>query len=303
MSDESQYLVIGSHGFQGAAVARLLQERGHRVRGFAKSGISSAPGAPDIPTFMGDLADLDDVRAAFEGVTHVSVVLPLVYERELIATFARNVATAAKDAGVGRIVYNTNTPIPRENTSYAAYETRRVAEEILGSAGLPLVVLRPPVYLDNLFSPWNGPPLVNEGVLAYPLPADLRVAWLSHADLATATVAALHRDGIEGRAIAIGGPDVVTGEELATAFGEALGRDVSYLSLDVGRFEAGLKEVIGEPAAAGVSGIYKWAHQSPDPDLFVVEPAEVERMLGVTLTPITQWVSAQRWDVWATAQV
>lgn len=299
MSDERQYLVIGAHGFQGAAVARVLFEGDHRVRGFAKDGTSPAPGAPELPMVLGDLANLDDVRGAFDGVTHASVVLPLVYDPDLVVTFARNVAAAAKEAGVTRIVYNTNTPVPAKVTPYAAYETRRAAEEVLCANDLPLVVLRPPVYLDNLFSPWNGPALINDGVLAYPLPSDRKVAWLSHADLAAATVAALHREGLEGQVVPLGGRDVVTGDELAAAFGEALGRHVSYVPLDVHMFEAGLKEVVGEHAAAGVSGIYKWAADGADPDLFVVDPAKVEDRLGVQLTPITQWVSAQRWDVWA----
>lgn len=303
MSEERQYLVIGAQGFQGAAVARLLLEGSRRVRGFTKEGASPAPGAPEVPTVVGDLANLDDVRRAFDGVTHASVVLPLIYDQDLIVTFARNIVAAAKEAGVARIVYNTNTPVPAETTPYAAYETRRAAEEVLSVGDLPLVVLRPPVYLDNLFSPWNGPALINNGVLAYPLTADRKVAWLSHADLAAATVAALHREGVEGRIIPLGGRDVVNGNELATAFGEALGKDVSYVPLDVHQFEAGLKEVVGEHAAAGVSGIYKWAAQGAHPDLFVVDPAEVEEVLGIQLTPITQWVSAQHWEVWAATRV
>ncbi|GLZ42516.1 NmrA family NAD(P)-binding protein [Actinokineospora sp. NBRC 105648] len=299
MSDERRYLVIGAQGFQGAAVARALLAGGHEVRGFAKAGGTPAPGAPEVPTVTGDLADPAVVRAAFEGITHASVVLPLVYDAEQVVTFARNVAEAAKAAGVTRLVYNTNTPVPAETTPYAAYETRRAAEAVFTGAGLPLVVLRPPVYLDNLFSPWNGPALINDGVLAYPLAEDRRVAWLSHADLAAATVAALHRPGIEGTVLALGGPEAVTGSELATAFGAALGREVSYLPLEVGAFEAGLREVVGADAAAGVSGIYKWAAQSSDPELFTVDHDEVTRVLGITPTPITEWVAAQHWEVWA----
>jgi len=264
--------------------------------------MSPAPGTPELPTVIGDLADLDDVRRGFDGVTRASVVLPLVYDAELVMAYARNVVAAAREAGVARLVYNTNTPVPAEVTPYAAYETRRAAEEILLASGLPIVVLRPPVYLDNLFSPWNGPALVNDGVLAYPLSADRKVAWLSHADLATATAAALHRPGIEGTVLPLGGPNVVTGAELAAAFGSALGKDVSYFPLEVDQFESGLREVIGDAAAAGVSGIYKWAAESHDPELFVADHAEVERMLDVRLTPITEWVSVQRWDVWAAAR-
>lgn len=64
---------------------------------------------------------------------------------------------------------------------------------------MPLVVLRPPVYLDDLFSPWNGPDLVSDGVLACPLPEAPPAAWPSHGDLAEAAYAALTRDGLTDR--------------------------------------------------------------------------------------------------------
>jgi uncharacterized protein YbjT (DUF2867 family) len=302
MSDKRRYLVIGSQGFQGAAVARHLQADGHEVRGFTRSGANPAQGAPDIHTVYGDLAELDDVRKAFDGITHASVVLPLVYDQELVQTYARNVVTAAEEAGIARLVYNTNTPVPAEITPYAAYETRRAAELVLRESGLPVVVLRPPVYLDNLFSPWNGPALVNDGVLAYPLPTDRKVAWISHTDLAVATVAALHCDGIEGEVLSLGGPNAVDGVELAAAFGAALGKEISYVPLEVAQFEAGLREVLGDSAASGVAGIYRWAAQTPDQELFAGDHAEVERVLGVRMTPITEWVAAQHWDVWAASK-
>ncbi|MGM1063957.1 SDR family oxidoreductase [Saccharothrix sp. Mg75] len=299
MSDEHRYLVIGSQGFQGGAVARHLLSEGLDVRGFAKEGGTPAPGAPELPTAFGDLADAAAVRAAFEGVTHASVVLPLVYDTELVVTYATNVVDAARAAGVRRLVFNTNTPLPAEKTGYASYETRRAAEEVLNGSGLPLVVVRPPVYLDNLFSPWNGPALVNDGVLAYPLAVDRKVAWVSHADLAVATGAALRVPDIEGAVVPLGGPAAVTGPELARAFGTALEREVTYLPLEVPQFETGLAQVIGPDAAAGVAGIYHWAALGHEPELFAPDHAEVERVLGVSFPGITAWAAAQPWDVWA----
>ncbi|ABW14731.1 NmrA family protein [Parafrankia sp. EAN1pec] len=302
MSENRTYLVIGARGFQGDAVARALLAEGLDVRGFARGSGAPVPGAPELPTVLGDLAELDDVRKAFVGVTHASVVLPLVYDVDLVQTYARNVAAAAREAGVTRLVYNTNTPLPGQVTPYAAYETRRAAEAVLADGDLPTVVLRPPVYLDNLFSPWNGPALINDGVLAYPLPEGCRVSWLSHADLATATLAALHGEGLEGTVLSLGGPDTVTGGELAQVFAAALGRDVAYVPLEVNDFETGLRTVLATPAAAGVAGIYRWACTGGDAELFVADHDEVERVLGVRLTPINEWVAAQPWKIWAAAR-
>ncbi|MEV2265157.1 SDR family oxidoreductase [Nonomuraea africana] len=181
-------LVIGASGAQGGAVARRLADFGHAVRGLTRSGAGLPPGVTPV---AGDLADAAAVRAAFDGVTHASVVLPMVFEPSTVDAYVRNIAEAAVAAGVRRLVYNTANRIPPVPTSVAAFETRRAAASLLGASGVPTVVLRPPVYLDNLCAPWVAGPLVHEGVLRYPLPADLPVSWLSHADLANATVAAL----------------------------------------------------------------------------------------------------------------
>ncbi|SDJ65474.1 Uncharacterized conserved protein YbjT, contains NAD(P)-binding and DUF2867 domains [Actinopolyspora mzabensis] len=298
MSESDDYLVIGSSGFQGAAVARALLAEGYRVRGFARGKGTPAPRAPELTTVQGDLADPDSVREAFRGVTHAAVQLPLHFDARLIETYAHNVVTAAREANVRRLVYNTNTPVPDTATSYAAYDTRRIAEAILRDSGLPVVTLRPPVYLDNIFSPWNGPELAGEGVLSYPLPADLRVSWLCHDDLAAATVAALHREGLEHTTLRIGGPEAVTGAELAERFSRGMGRPIVFRPQEVGEFVSRLGRVIGPAAASGVGGIYHWLAEKPDPELFVADHDLPRRTLGISTTPIARWVAAQPWHSW-----
>ncbi|MDJ1137542.1 SDR family oxidoreductase [Streptomyces iconiensis] len=295
------FLVTGATGFQGSAVARLLTSQGHTVRGFARHPQNASGVAPNgTEMVLGDLADRESVLRAFEGITHASVVIPLAYDREIVLSYARNIADAARSAGVERLVYNTNTPIPGARTHRPGFETRRDAEAILRKSGVPTVVLSPPVYLDNLFSPWNGPGLVNDGVLAYPLPAEQRVSWLSHADLAKATVAALEHDGLDGEVIALGGPQALTGHELADQFARGLGRDVRYLSLEVEQFESGLAQLLGNEAAAGVASIYHHVSDGRATDLLAVDAAVLERRLGIRLTPTVDWVARQPWQQWST---
>ncbi|SDR15581.1 SDR family oxidoreductase [Actinopolyspora saharensis] len=298
MTEKDAHLVIGSNGFQGGAVARALRAGGHEVRGFTRGSGAPNRGTGGVPTAHGDLADRNAVREAFEGVTHASVVLPLVFDVATIETYANNIVTAAREANVRRLVYNTNTPVPDTDTSYAAYDTRRIAEAILRDSGLPVVTLRPPVYLDNIFSPWNGPELAGDGVLSYPLPADLRVSWLSHDDLAAATVAALHREGLENTTLRIGGPEAVTGAELAAEFSRGTGRRIVFRPQEVGEFESRLGRVMGPEAASGVGGIYRWLAEEPDSELFVADHDTVRRELGITTTPIARWVAAQPWHIW-----
>ncbi|MFI9099141.1 SDR family oxidoreductase [Streptomyces fildesensis] len=301
MSEEihQRCLVVGATGFQGGAVARLLAGRGHRVRSLTRRPAVARPDIAGVSFVAGDLGSRDDVMWAFKGATHAVVTMPLEYDPLRIETYAIHIAEAALESGVTRIVYNANTRVPADTAGVAAFETRRIAEAVLADCGVPLVVLRPPVYLDNLFSPWNGPALVDEGVLAYPLPADRRVAWISHDDLAVAVAAALFNDGLDGRVLDIGGGQAVDGNELAAAFAEGLGRPVAYQALPPAAFEAALAKAIGPNAAAGVAGIYHYMAEGPDERLMDGDPREAEQALGIKLTSIAGWVAAQPWQTWS----
>ncbi|WP_274562160.1 SDR family oxidoreductase [Streptomyces spiramyceticus] len=294
--------VVGATGFQGGAVARLLAERNHRVRTLTRKHETERPDMPGVSFASGDLAKAADVRQLFDGATHASVVMPLVYDAGTVRTYAQHIADAAREAGLKRLVYNANTRVPEASTNVAAFETRRLAETVLREglreSGVELVVLRPPVYLDNLFSPWNGPALAKEGVLAYPLPADTRTAWLSHRDLAEAVYAALTADGVAGRTLDIGGSQSLTGDELAEAFAEGLGREVRYLALPPHVFEEGLARAIGAEAAAGVAGIYHYMASGAGPDLMAGDGGTAAEALAVKPTPVDEWVARQPWQIW-----
>ncbi|WP_176741045.1 SDR family oxidoreductase [Streptomyces agglomeratus] len=304
MSDQipMRVAVVGATGFQGGAVARLLAERKHRVRTLTRRPEGERPALAGTAFVNGDLAHADHVRHLFERATHASVVMPLVYDAETVGAYARNIADAARETGVRRVVYNSNTRVPRASTDVAAFETRRLAETVLreGLRGsdVELVVLRPPVYLDNLFSPWNGPALAKEGVLAYPLPAATRTAWISHRDLAEAVYAALTVDGVAGRTLDIGGSRSLTGHELAQAFARGLGRDVRYVPLDPHVFEEGLARVVGPVAAAGVAGIYHYLASGAGPDLMAADDGAAGA-LSVRPAPVDEWVARQPWQIWS----
>ncbi|MFJ2744604.1 SDR family oxidoreductase [Streptomyces sp. NPDC087440] len=292
-----RHLVTGATGLQGGAIARHLAAQGAEVTGLVRD--PDGPGPAGVRLVGADLGRAEEVLKAFAGVTHAVVTIPLEYDTDTVLSYAHNIADAARAVGVRRLVFNTNTALPETATPYAAFETRRAAEAVITGSGVPTVVVRPPVYLDNLFSPWNGPALVNDGVLAYPLPADQRVAWLSHDDLARIVAAALESDAVVGRVLDVGGADVVTGPELARAFAQVLGREVTYVALDVRRFEEGLAQVVGVEAAAGVAGIYHHVSTGLAAGLLAADPGWTRRELGVELTPVVEWIKAQRWEHWA----
>ncbi len=106
-------LVTGASGFVGWQVARLLLERGYRVRALARPS-SSIPEL-DIERATGDLRDPVSLQRAVAGcglVFHVAADYRLwskdpaeMYRSNVDGT--RNILSAAKAAGVERFVYTS----------------------------------------------------------------------------------------------------------------------------------------------------------------------------------------------------
>jgi dihydroflavonol-4-reductase len=105
-------LVTGATGFIGWHVARLLAERGHRVRALTRA--KPVP-ALDVETVTGDLRDRASLERACDGcgvVFHVAADYRLwsanpqeLYDSNVTGT--ENLLAAARKAGVERVVYTS----------------------------------------------------------------------------------------------------------------------------------------------------------------------------------------------------
>ncbi len=139
-------LVLGATGYVGGRLAPRLAARGHDVRALARTPerLADVPWAKEVEVVRGDLADAASVRAAMEGI---EVVYHLVhsmsaggdFEREELAE-ARNVARAAKAAGVRRIVYLGGLHPDGELSQHL--RSRVAVGEALLASGVPTIVLQ-----------------------------------------------------------------------------------------------------------------------------------------------------------------
>lgn len=144
--DPRRILVLGATGYVGGRLAPRLVARGHVVRVLARtpSRLDGVPWADEVDVVQGDLADAASVRAAMQDI---DVVYHLVHSMSAGGDFeaeeaqeASNVAEAAKDAGVRRIVYLGGLHPDGELSQHL--RSRVAVGEILLASGVPTIVLQ-----------------------------------------------------------------------------------------------------------------------------------------------------------------
>jgi len=236
MTSERLIVVLGATGNQGGAVARrLVAEGGWRVR-----GITRDPDRPEslalaelgVEVFKAEMDDRSSLDCAFQGaygVFSVQNFWTAGYEAEVRQ--GRNVANAAKAAGVSHFIY-TSVGGAERKTGLGHFESKWEIEKHIASLILPATVFRPVFFMDNFKGP-NFRPAILEGKLAMALRPETKLQMIALEDIG-ALVALTFRqpDQFIGRSIEIAG-DELTMPETAETFSRMIGRAVGYVQLDI----------------------------------------------------------------------
>jgi nucleoside-diphosphate-sugar epimerase len=110
-------LVTGANGFLGGALARMLTERGYKVRALVRKR-GESPLVDGCEVFTGDLRNLDSILPAARGadvIFHVAAVSGIwgtwkhFHSSNTVAT--RNVLDAALQAKVPKLVYTSSPSV------------------------------------------------------------------------------------------------------------------------------------------------------------------------------------------------
>jgi uncharacterized protein YbjT (DUF2867 family) len=273
--------IPAASGAQSRAIAAAFEGAGWTVRGTRRDPAAAFPA---------DLETGEGLARAFEGADAVVLTLPQDHRAGAQERIAEAVAREAARAGAARIVFNVAGRIA-EGSDAEIFRSLRAARAAVTEGDVPSVVLQPTVYMDNLLAPWSLPAIAG-GTLAYPANPAARVAWISHATLAEAVVAAATRD-VVGEDVAIGGPEAMAGPDLAAALAAHLGRPVAYAPIPLDAFAAGLDAAMGAPAGDRIAELY--AHLADHPEAMADGAAGLAR-LGVTPEPFAAFVARSRWS-------
>ncbi len=234
-------LVAGATGFIGGHVVAALAG-GRPVRALVRSASGYAPPA-GVEVVEGDLRDRASLDRACSGCSAVVSAAAVTGDKKppaggydaINVDGIANLARAAAGAGVARIVHFGG--IDRAGAAAGPYlRGRRAGEEALKRAGSPWTILQPSV----LFGPRAPFIAALAGLVRAPVTpvagdGSVRLQPIHVDDVARCAVESLDSPERAGRYIELGGPDVLTFDEVLDVLGEALSRGrVRKLHLPVG---------------------------------------------------------------------
>jgi uncharacterized protein YbjT (DUF2867 family) len=223
-------LVTGATGYIGGRLVPELLAAGHRVRVLSRTPerLRDRPWTADVEVARGDAADPAQVAAACAGVDVVYYLIhALGSGPEFEATDRRTaevMARAAKEAGVGRLIY-LGALEPRGEELSPHLRSRTEVAEILLASGVPTAVLRAAVVLGSGSASFEMLRHLTERlpVMVTPRWVHSRIQPIAVRDVLRYLVGCARLPASVHRAFDIGGPDVMSYAEMMQRYAVAAG--------------------------------------------------------------------------------
>ena len=289
--------VFSASGRPGQAQVRQLRRAGYRVRAITRQ--PDAVAEPDVAIVAADLDDAASLARACEGADAVLFTSPSFTHAAKAADHCRRLGEAARDAGVGRFVYNTTSWHPEEPIGVPSMDWSYEKTAALRATGVPLTVVRPSLFMDNLLTRWVKPYLLEDDEFSYPHRPDLDVSWICLDDVARLMIATLASDDFAGETLDVGGPETLRPTEVAELLGEVLGRPVVYRQITPREFGERMyevfKDVSGLDRETYVSDLEKHYLFKNEANPFRVDMRPVLERIPIRLTPMREWLPQQDW--------
>ena len=221
-------IVTGATGHLGRLVVESLLANGTTASDIIATG-RSVEKLADLAARGVTVAELDYTKPeTVAAVVKTGDTLLLVSGSEVGQRTAQHttVITAAKDAGVARIVYTSATKAT--TSALVLAPEHKATEEVLVASGVPFTILRNGWYTENYAGEIakgrdNGTIVASVG--------DGRIASASRKDYADAAAVVLAGSDFAGKTFELSGDVAWSFDDLAAAIAGIVGTDVSYTSL------------------------------------------------------------------------
>lgn len=237
---QTTLLVAGATGFTGRKTVELLREQDVHVRALVRTDDQRADELRKLgaDVVVGDLQDLNALRAALEGIETAYFVYSIA--PGLLEASSR-FALAAKEAGVKSVVNMSQISARRVAKSNAALN-HYTAERLFDWSGLAMTHLRPTYFAQWLIYPHWRQHIVERGEIRLPF-GDGRHAPIAAEDQARLIAAILmNPQPHAGKTYNLNGPIELSQQGVADAVGEVLGRTITYVPISLEQYDAEMTE-------------------------------------------------------------
>jgi uncharacterized protein YbjT (DUF2867 family) len=310
MANKKVIAVLGATGAQGGGLVRaILDDPGG---GFAARAITRDTGSEKAKSMAARgaevvAADVDDaasLRKAFAGA-HGAFCVTFYWahftpEKELAE--ARNMAQAAKDAGVAHVIWSTledtrervplgDSRMPTLMGKYKVphFDAKGEANVAFREAGVPTTFLLTSFYWDNLIYFGSGPKPGPDGTLLFTMPmGDKKLPGIAAEDIGRCAYG-IFKQGREyiGKTVGIAG-EHLTGTQMAAALTKALGREVRYNEVTPEVYRG-----FGFPGADDLGNMFQFKRDFNDA-FCGARSLEVSRRLNPRLQTFEQWLAENK---------
>jgi uncharacterized protein YbjT (DUF2867 family) len=255
-------LVTGGTGFVGPKIVHALRAADRPVRCLVRDPERASDlAAWGCELVQGDVTDPESARRAVEGcdvVVHLVAIIqgkPEDFER-VMTQGTRNVVEAAKASGVRRFVLMSALGTSEETKDLAPYfRSKWEMEQTVKGSGLEHVIFRP----SFVFGKDGGALQTFMRVVRWSpvIPVfgrgDQRIQPIWVEDVAAYYAAAIDRPEAANRTFELGGPDIVTWEELYERIKRVLGKRRPKMHVPFGLMRVGASVLETLPGPAPVT--------------------------------------------------
>jgi uncharacterized protein YbjT (DUF2867 family) len=307
MADRKIIAVVGATGAQGGGLVRAIladPAGGFAARAITRDANSekaralAQAGAEVVQANADDEASL---TRAFQGAYGAYCVTFFWdhYSPEKEIAEARNMAGAAKAAGLQHVIWSTledtrlfiplsdnRMPTLKDKYKVPHFDGKGESNKFFTEAGVPTTFMLASYYWDNLIYFGAGPKRGPDGVLAFTLPmGDAKMAGIAAEDIGRCAYGIFKAGKAEiGKTIGIAG-EHLTGAEMAAALTKALGQEVRYNAVTPATYRS-----FGFPGADDLGNMFQFYHDFAGPVNALRDVAR-SRALNPSLQSFDTWLA------------
>jgi len=302
--------VLGSTGTQGGGLCRAILA--DKSGGFSCRAITRDPSkdkakelaAAGAEVVAGNLDDVESLKKAFAGAYGVYAVTNFweSFSGQKEKDQAKNVAEAAKAAGVQHVIWSTledtrkwvplsDDRMPTLQGKYKVphFDGKGEADHFFRDLGVPTTFLLTAFYWDNFIYFGAGPQRGPDGQLALVYPMDeKRLPGMAAEDIGKCAYGIFKRGKeLIGKTVAIAG-EHLTGEQMASKMSRAVGKEIRYTNVPPEVYRT-----FGFPGADDLGNMFQFKRDFND--YFVgVRDIAFARTLNPELQSLDQWLGRHK---------